>query len=441
MVQQVVAGMTAWKSIVQSALPCMMILFYGAWSDRHGRRLPCILMPIFGELTTVLGLICCTYFKSASVEVVGITDALFPGLSGGWFTMLMGVFSYMGDVTTEESRTVRIGIANLCFTLGIPIGTAISGILLRLVGFYGIFSLSATLYIIAIVYGLTCVREARAPTKPKQFTETDEVTQKSLVADFFDTKHVVDTFKVALKSGPNKRRLRVVLLMVSLMVVIGPVYGEMSVFYLFTRYRFNWSEIEFSLFSAYGTVTGLLGTIFAVGVFSHKLKIDDAFIGIMASVSKILSSFIYAFAVTEWQLYLGPLVEIFSGTSFTAMRSIATKLVEKDELGKVNSLIGAAEALMPLVYMPMYAFMYKATIHTFPGAFFFAGSALLSPTVFIFLWLYKMKKRDLKTGFNESDKVASSRKVSQTLAYEMEHLNPKTICNGNNEIGPRSLQK
>lgn len=54
-------------------------------------------------------------------------------------------------------------------------------------------------------------------------------------------------------------------------------------------------------------------------------------------------------------------------------------------MGKVNSLIGAAEALMPLVYMPMYAFMYKATIHTFPGAFFFVGAALLSPTIIIYL--------------------------------------------------------
>lgn len=80
-----------------------------------------------------------------------------------------------------------------------------------------------------------------------------------------------------------------------------------------------------------------------------------------------------------------PLVEIFSGTSFTAMRSIATKLVDKDELGKVNSLFGAAEALMPLVYMPMYAFLYKATINTFPGAFFLVGGALIAPTVIIFL--------------------------------------------------------
>lgn len=76
---------------------------------------------------------------------------------------------------------------------------------------------------------------------------------------------------------------------------------------------------------------------------------------------------------------------MFSGTSFTAMRSIATKLVEKDELGKVNSLFGAAEALMPLVYMPMYAFLYKATIHTFPGAFFLVGGALITPTLIIFL--------------------------------------------------------
>lgn len=80
----------------------------------------------------------------------------------------------------------------------------------------------------------------------------------------------MDTFKVALKSGPNKRRLRVIMLMVSLMVVIGPLYGEMSVFYLFTRYRFNWSEIEFSLYSAYATVTGLLGN-YKKRRFSHCL--------------------------------------------------------------------------------------------------------------------------------------------------------------------------
>lgn len=53
--------------------------------------------------------------------------------SGGWFTMLMGVFSYIADITTEEERTLRIGIVNLCFSLGVPIGMAFSGVLLKYV--------------------------------------------------------------------------------------------------------------------------------------------------------------------------------------------------------------------------------------------------------------------------------------------------------------------
>lgn len=45
--------------------------------------------------------------------------------------MLMGVFSYIADITTEEERTLRIGIVNLCFSLGVPIGMAFSGVLLK----------------------------------------------------------------------------------------------------------------------------------------------------------------------------------------------------------------------------------------------------------------------------------------------------------------------
>lgn len=33
-VQQLVASMIAWKTVLQSALPCMLILFWGSWSDR-----------------------------------------------------------------------------------------------------------------------------------------------------------------------------------------------------------------------------------------------------------------------------------------------------------------------------------------------------------------------------------------------------------------------
>lgn len=54
--------MAGWKTFIQSSLPAVLILFVGSWSDRHGRRKPCMLLPIVGELLTSIGLLVCTYF-------------------------------------------------------------------------------------------------------------------------------------------------------------------------------------------------------------------------------------------------------------------------------------------------------------------------------------------------------------------------------------------
>lgn len=45
--------------------------------------------------------------------------------------------------------------------------------------------------------------------------------------------------------------------------------------------------------------------MFSVGVFSHKLRIDDALIGFMSCMSKILAGFVYAYAPTATIFYLG----------------------------------------------------------------------------------------------------------------------------------------
>lgn len=53
--------------------------------------------------------------------------------------------------------------------------------------------------------------------------------------------------------------------------------------------------------------------------------------------------------------------------------------------GKVNSLYGVCEALMPLVYGPTYSAVYAATMHSAPGAFFLLGGGLTTPAVIIFM--------------------------------------------------------
>jgi MFS transporter, PCFT/HCP family, solute carrier family 46, member 3 len=101
-----------------------------------------MIVPIVGELLAQISLILNYYFKHWPMEVAGISEVIFPGLSGGWFLLFskickshknkfQGVFSYIADVTSEEERTLRIGIVNIFFSISIPVGMGFSGILLK----------------------------------------------------------------------------------------------------------------------------------------------------------------------------------------------------------------------------------------------------------------------------------------------------------------------
>ncbi|XP_068630509.1 probable peptidoglycan muropeptide transporter SLC46 [Battus philenor] len=379
-VQTFTAGIQAWKNVVQTAIPVFIILFVGAWSDKTGKRKACILMPIVGEFMTCIGLMINYYFfYELPVEFTALTEAIFPAITGGWFTNFIGVFSYIGDITTPEERTHRVGMVNLCISLGYPIGSALSGVLLNLIGYYGIFCFSATLYLFCFVYGYFYLEDVKKDT----FVAKRKGCA-GFIFEFFDVKLVLETFKVAFRKGSNNRRLRVCLLLIVVCVVFGPSQGEFSILYLFTRYRFNWDELQYSMWMTYSIVTNLFGTMFSISLFSNYMKLDDTMLGIISCTSKIVASFAYAFARNDLEIYLAPLLEILNGTSFIAMRSIATKLVDGKEFGKVNSLFGLAEAMTPIVYGPLYSRTYIATLNILPGAVFLLGALLTVPAIIIF---------------------------------------------------------
>jgi hypothetical protein len=392
-VQKLVTTMNVWKSVVQSLIPSMLLLFLGSWSDRHQRRKPCMILPIVGEICTCVGFLLSTYFfYQLPMEFNAFFESVPPSLTGGWFAMFMALYSYISGISSVETRTFRIGAVNLFSNISVTIGIALSGVLYKQIGFYGVFSLALTMYFTGLTYGITRVKD-----NPKKDPIADKKSEKkNLLKDFFDVKHIQETFKVAFKDGPRDRKKRICVIMFLVMVIIGPLHGEMNVQYLFVRYKFGWNEIDYSLFSTFHFVLHFTGTVFSLMFFTKFLKVDDAVLGMISSTSKICATVVYAFAPNSTIFYIGAIVEALNGTSFIAMRSIMSKLVPADELGKINSLFGVSEALMPLIYGPMYNIVYKITINFLPGGFYLLGGILTTPAVAIFFWLYRQHQNDKK---------------------------------------------
>ncbi|XP_050421659.1 proton-coupled folate transporter-like isoform X2 [Adelges cooleyi] len=396
-VQELVTTMMMWQSIIQHTIPCIFVIFVGSWSDRSRKRKPILLLPVIGELVRTLGLLVCVYFfYELPMEVAGLVESVPSSLTGGWMIMFMAVFTYISDVTTVKMRTLRIGVLNLSVTLGLPFGIILSGVLFRQLGFYGIYSICSALYAFGIFYGIVFIKDTRKSKDAVVASNKDDAKSTPFiknVQNFFDVKHIKAAIAVTFKKGKYNRRIRVIMMMLVLIIIMGPMSGEMSVMYLSTRMRFNWDEVKYSVFSTYTMAVGFIGTSLSLWIFSHKLQMDDALIAAMACFSKIIGSVVFAFAHNEFMFFMGPVVEIMHGAGSIATRSIFTKLVSPDELGQVCAVLGVSEAFVPMIYAPMYSAFYKATMKTFPGAFFLLGGGLTIPAFFIFLWMYKQNKK------------------------------------------------
>lgn len=118
-----------------------------------------------------------------------------------------------------EMRTLRVGIVNLAMTIGISLGFAMSGILYKIIGFYGVYMVSAILYTFCLIYGIFYVKDFYV----------DNITPVPIIKsleDFFIIQHVKKAFYVTFKKDNNNRRIRVIMLMLVLITLMGPISGQ-----------------------------------------------------------------------------------------------------------------------------------------------------------------------------------------------------------------------
>lgn len=96
---------------------------------------------------------------------------------------------------------------------------------------------------------------------------------------------------------------------------------------------------------------------------------------------------VFAFAThqRDWMMYLAPVVNIVHGGINIATTSMISKIVPKDEIGRINSWVGTLESLSRLSADPLYAAIFKWTLTFFTGTFFLVTVGLTIPSLVIYL--------------------------------------------------------
>ncbi|XP_026822685.1 hippocampus abundant transcript 1 protein-like [Rhopalosiphum maidis] len=399
-VQKLVADMLIWQTILQSSLPAVFVLFLGSWSDRNRLRRPCMLLPVYGEVVRNLGLLACVYFfDQVPMNATGLWQSLPIAITGYWTVMYMAVFSYVGDHSTDQNKTLKVGLVNATMALCLPIGTGLSGILYRELGFTGVYIIALILCCISIWMAHIFVHD----TKQIKFDsgKKHKSSYWTRIKFFFSIIHIIEAFRVTFKKEKNNRRMKVIALTLLITGIMGPLQGDKGVAYLFTRVKFNWNEVQFSVYSTTTMCINLVGTFVTLGVVVRKFGVDDALIGTVATTGKLISQFIFASAATTVVFYSGALVNCLQGPAIISMKSIINKIIPAEELGQVSAVTGIGENVIPIFCGPLYSYVYESTVDFFPSAYFLVTAAITVPTIFLYLWLYLQHRKETKESYEQ----------------------------------------
>ncbi|XP_060871181.1 uncharacterized protein LOC132945450 [Metopolophium dirhodum] len=388
--QHVVAPINGWKALVQHLVPIALAMAAGTWSDRHNRRRrPLIILPIAGQILADGLSLYCTVVWSVSPAITAAAQAAALSLTGGPPMLFNGINSYVGDTTTDEWRTVKYGVVGGTIAVGGILGMLVYGFVVVNVGF-------AFAYVVSIILGLTALAltfifiDDGGSALRGASSVADQLPLYQDVAQAVNPLDVLrNCYRVLAKSRPGHGKLLLCLVVfVCAPLTCVPLEGEMSVLYLYLRYKFQWNEVDFSIFNAYQMSVVLIGTLFALGILSYKFRMNDALIGTIASVFDLLAAVAFFLVAESWQLFLVPPLELFRGAALALTSSIASKCVGSDELGAMNSVKLLMESTMKSGFLPLYNFIYNHTFESMPSAFFIVSIVLTTPLIFVFYLIY-----------------------------------------------------
>lgn len=380
--QAFLTQVNSWRYTVSMYLNIIFTIFGSAWSDKAGRRRrPLIYIPLVGQL--LIAVIGCLYsfFWRWPVMSVVIIETIIHGATGARFSLLFTSQMYICDITNTENRTTRLGIIAALHVICVQIGSGTTGFILRRVGLFYSFLICILLTAFSILFGILFIKNTSIPVERKlTFWQTLNPTL------------VYESFKIIFKKRPFNRRAVIILLLIIDGCSLFPVIGESTILYLYLRYRFKWNEEDYSLYIFCKLMIISFGTMFSAVVLSKYFKLHDGLIGILSTSLSTVAVICYIFAYNTWQLYSISLLEFLRAVPMTITSSFLTKCLEKNETGHLMSIRCIISLITPVCF-PIYNYVYKMKMDSFPSTVFIVSIVAYIPSIFLFGMAYYLSVR------------------------------------------------
>ena len=364
--------------------------------------IPVILMTLLlGANCSVLGrkTLIVFYLLSLSTRyIIFLLQCLFPlwpdwlfylgafieGISGSYGVFLLSLYCYLSDLTPIESRAYRITLLNSMNSIASLCVTYLCGYVIKYYGYFYLFLSSVILLLIALVYTICLVPETLIELNDKSMIKRFKYVSISRSINCFKVFFVPTTEERSpllgnseqkQKKVSTKQTLALILVVLANFVYCFGINGIYSVFTLFIMNApFCFGPIEISQYSVFSTVVSLVVSL----LVSRFLKINEVLICALSVASCFISVFCFIYGNSEFYIYLASVISSINTLSFSYVRSIVSKSVDKSKVSDAFSSILIVDTSVGVLSSIIYPILYAKFVSTGLGLFFaFSGGFVL----------------------------------------------------------------
>ncbi|XP_043551429.1 proton-coupled folate transporter isoform X2 [Chiloscyllium plagiosum] len=362
-------------------------ILLGAWSDQAGRKLGMILPSIGASLGGAV-LIVMVQVKQISVYWCVFASALI-GIFGNYVAIFLSVFSYVADITTDENRTMRIGIVQSMIYIGGTVGYLLSGWLLQNYTFTHVFGVYCGCQVISIFYVLLWLRESN-PAERVQLTDEIAVTANDRVLKKSIFLYASRTWETFSKTRGGQDRLKLYLIFVCVVLIYVCNIGEQSILILFLTYPPQHFSVE--LYGIYSAIKMFLGGATLIGLFPFMLHcVKEMTLAKVGVLVRLASLVLLGFSTQAWMVFLSAVMNSLSGFTGTVLQSVASSIVERNEQGAMFSCMASIETICVIIGTTVFDALYPQTLTSFPGFSFIVMAGFQVILLILVQWISEMR--------------------------------------------------
>ena len=370
-------------------LPTSLVgLFCGAWSDKVGRKWPALTSPV-GALITFMCFALSTAVHGGQIYVpLILIGAAQYGLLGD--STAVALTSYVTDTSEQAERTSKISKLTSMSLFGTFVGSLLFGALLEIWSFTNIFYVLIAINGFCVLFTLVFMKNSHPPAADSVDDDAPVVKESTSSRFPFHWNNLVNSVRIITKPRDNKGRSHLLVFFTIIMISQACKSGEMNTLVLFTQASpINMDKSWYGYLMAMNFACLGLSLYFLVPLLVQLFNLSDIALVILGSIMGIIRLLIMSFSIKSWMLYLAVLVGSPSVMIFTASKSIITKIVGADEVGKTFSLLYICEISCDLLGTLIFTNIYAATFSFYRGMAFVC---MLIMHIVIFLVLIFLTK-------------------------------------------------